>query len=238
MTINILHLYPKEMNLYGDHGNVLALVRRCEWRGIDTRVISYEPGDEIPEDVDIIFGGGGQDSGQSRIEDDLRKIAPKLKEMIDGGTPALVICGVYQLFGKYFHTHEDKMIDGIDVMDLYTEAGPARLIGNITIESPDFGEVVGYENHSGLTYIGDKSAAFGKVVVGAGNNSSDGTEGMVYKNCIGTYLHGPILPKNPKVADWLIAQAIERKTGVPADLAPLDDTIEERAHKVSASRPR
>lgn len=238
MTINILHLYPKEMNLYGDHGNVLALVRRCEWRGIDTRVISYEPGDEIPEDVDIIFGGGGQDSGQSKIEDDLRKIAPKLKEMIDGGTPALVICGVYQLFGKYFHTHEDKMIDGIDVMDLYTEAGPARLIGNITIESPDFGEVVGYENHSGLTYIGDKSAAFGKVVVGAGNNSSDGTEGMVYKNCIGTYLHGPILPKNPKVADWLIAKALERKTGAPADLAPLDDTIEERAHKVSASRPR
>lgn len=238
MTINILHLYPKEMNLYGDHGNVLALVRRCEWRGIDTRVISYEPGDEIPGDVDIIFGGGGQDSGQSKIEDDLRKIAPKLKEMIDGGTPALVICGVYQLFGKYFHTHEDKMIDGIDVMDLYTEAGPARLIGNITIESPDFGEVVGYENHSGLTYIGDKSAAFGKVVVGAGNNSSDGTEGMVYKNCIGTYLHGPILPKNPKVADWLIAQAIELKTGAPADLAPLDDTIEERAHKVSASRPR
>ncbi len=226
------------MNLYGDHGNVLALVRRCEWRGIDTRVISYEPGDEIPEDVDIIFGGGGQDSGQSKIEDDLRKIAPKLKEMIDGGTPALVICGVYQLFGKYFHTHEDKMIDGIDVMDLYTEAGPARLIGNITIESPDFGEVVGYENHSGLTYIGDKSAAFGKVVVGAGNNSSDGTEGMVYKNCIGTYLHGPILPKNPKVADWLIAKALERKTGAPADLAPLDDTIEERAHKVSASRPR
>lgn len=238
MTINILHLYPKEMNLYGDHGNVLALVRRCEWRGIDTRVISYEPGDEIPEDVDIIFGGGGQDSGQSKIEDDLRKIAPKLKEMIDGGTPALVICGVYQLFGKYFHTHEDKMIDGIDVMDLYTEAGPARLIGNITIESPDFGEVVGYENHSGLTYIGDKSAAFGKVVVGAGNNSSDGTEGMVYKNCIGTYLHGPILPKNPKVADWIIAKALERKTGAPADLAPLDDTIEERAHKVSASRPR
>ena len=238
MTINILHLYPKEMNLYGDHGNVLALVRRCEWRGIDTRVISYEPGDEIPEDVDIIFGGGGQDSGQSKIEDDLLKIAPKLKEMIDGGTPALVICGVYQLFGKYFHTHEDKMIDGIDVMDLYTEAGPARLIGNITIESPDFGEVVGYENHSGLTYIGDKSAAFGKVVVGAGNNSSDGTEGMVYKNCIGTYLHGPILPKNPKVADWLIAKALERKTGAPADLAPLDDTIEERAHKVSASRPR
>ena len=238
MTINILHLYPKEMNLYGDHGNVLALVRRCEWRGIDTRVISYEPGNEIPEDVDIIFGGGGQDSGQSKIEDDLRKIAPKLKEMIDGGTPALVICGVYQLFGKYFHTHEDKMIDGIDVMDLYTEAGPARLIGNITIESPDFGEVVGYENHSGLTYIGDKSAAFGKVVVGAGNNSSDGTEGMVYKNCIGTYLHGPILPKNPKVADWLIAKALERKTGAPADLAPLDDTIEERAHKVSASRPR
>ncbi len=238
MTLNILHLYPKEMNLYGDHGNVLALTRRCEWRGIDTKVYSYEPGDEIPDDIDIIFGGGGQDSGQSKIEDDLRKIAPELKKMIEDGTPALVICGVYQLFGKYFHTHEDKMIDGIDVIDLYTEAGPTRLIGNITIESPEFGEIVGYENHSGLTYIGDSSAAFGRVVVGAGNNGSDGTEGMRYKNCIGTYLHGPILPKNPKVADWLIAQAIEHKTGEKADLSPLDDTIEERAHKVSASRPR
>lgn len=238
MTLNILHLYPKEMNLYGDHGNVLALTRRCEWRGIDTKVYSYEPGDEIPDNIDIIFGGGGQDSGQSKIEDDLRKIAPELKKMIEDGTPALVICGVYQLFGKYFHTHEDKMIDGIDVIDLYTEAGPTRLIGNITIESPEFGEIVGYENHSGLTYIGDSSAAFGRVVVGAGNNGSDGTEGMRYKNCIGTYLHGPILPKNPKVADWLIAQAIEHKTGEKADLSPLDDTIEERAHKVSASRPR
>lgn len=238
MTINILHLYPKEMNLYGDHGNVLALTRRCEWRGIETKVYTHEPGDEIPDDIDIIFGGGGQDSGQSKIEADLLKIAPKLKEMIDGGMPALVICGVYQLFGKYFHTHEDKNIDGIDILDLYTEAGPTRLIGNITIESPEFGEIVGYENHSGLTYIGDKNAAFGKVVVGAGNNGSDGTEGMRYKNCIGTYLHGPILPKNPKVADFLIEKAIERKTGEKPELQPLDDTIENRAHKVSASRPR
>ncbi|MCQ2470726.1 MAG: glutamine amidotransferase [Clostridia bacterium] len=238
MTLNILHLYPKEMNLYGDHGNVLALKRRCEWRGIDTKVYAYEPGDEIPDDIDIIFGGGGQDSGQSKIEEDLMKIAPKLKAMVEDGMPTLVICGVYQLFGKYFHTHEDKMIDGIDVMNLYTEAGPTRLIGNITIESPQFGEIVGYENHSGLTYIENKDAAFGKVVVGAGNNGTDGTEGMIYKNCIGTYLHGPILPKNPKVADYIIEKAIERKTGEKANLAPLDDTIEERAHKVSASRPR
>lgn len=238
MTINILHLYPKEMNLYGDHGNVKALVKRCEWRGIEAKVYEHELGNEIPDDIDIIFGGGGQDSGQSKIEEDLKKIGPRLKEMVDSGTPALIICGVYQLFGKYFHTQEDKTIDGIDVMDLYTEAGPARLIGNITIESPEFGEIVGYENHSGLTYIGDKDVAFGKVVVGAGNNGSDGTEGMRYRNCIGTYLHGPILPKNPKVADYLIKTAIERRTGEKADLKPLDDSIEERAHKVSASRPR
>ena len=238
MTINILHLYPKEMNLYGDHGNVLALTRRCEWRGIETKVYAYEPGDEIPDDIDIIFGGGGQDSGQSKIETDLLKIAPKLRDMIDRGVPALVICGVYQLFGKYFHTHEDKMIEGIGIFDLYTEAGPTRLIGNTVIESEEFGEIVGYENHSGLTYLGDGVSALGKVKVGMGNNGTDGMEGIRYKNSIGTYLHGPVLPKNPALADFLIKTALENKTGEKVTLEPLDDSIELNAHKVAATRPR
>ncbi len=238
MIINILHLYPKEMNLYGDHGNVLALLKRCEWRNIEARVYSYEPGDPLPEDIDIIFGGGGQDSGQSKITDDLIKIGPELKKMIDDGMPALVICGVYQLFGKYFHTREDITMEGIDVLNLYTDAGNSRLIGNITVNSPEFGEIVGYENHSGLTYINDKSMALGTVPEGMGNNGSDGTEGMRYKNCIGTYLHGPVLPKNPKIADFLISKAIERKTGEKSELQILDDIYENKAHDVAATRPR
>ncbi len=238
MTINILHLYPNEMNLYGDHGNVLVLRRRLEWRGYDVNIIEHEPGDEIPADIDIIFGGGGQDSGQFKIEEDLRKIAPQLKEMIDAGTPALVICGIYQLFGKYFLTSEGQKIEGVNIFDIYTEAGEKRLIGNITIHTPEFGDVVGYENHSGLTYLEDTAVAFGTVVSGEGNNLTDQTEGVKYKNCIGTYLHGPVLPKNPRVADFLIQKALENRTGAAVQLEDLNDEVELAAHKVAAGRPR
>jgi len=238
MTLNILHLYPKEMNLYGDHGNILTLKRRCEWRGIKTHVVHYEPGDEIPNDVDIIFGGGGQDSGQSKIEHDLQKIAPYLHTKVKQGTPTLVICGLYQLFGKYFETAEGEKINGIGIFDITTTAGPERLIGNITINTPEFGEVVGYENHSGLTTLNDHTLAFGTVINGAGNNGEDLTEGVKYQNAIGTYLHGPILPKNPRIADFLILKALENKTGKAQKLAPLNDKLEQKAHSVAAKRPR
>lgn len=238
MTLNILHLYPKEMNLYGDHGNILALKRRCEWRGIKVNIIAHEPGDELPEKIDIIFGGGGQDSGQSKIEEDLQRIAPRLKELVENNTPTLVICGLYQLFGKYFETSEGQKIQGTSILDLTTAAGPTRLIGNITINTPEFGEVVGYENHSGLTYLGEGVHAFGTIISGAGNNGEDMTEGAKYKNCIGTYLHGPILPKNPRVTDFLIMKAIEVSTGKLKKLEILNDRIEQRAHKVAATRPR
>ena len=206
MTINILHLYPAEMNLYGDHGNVLALKKRCEWRGIKTKIINYEPGDEIPDNVDIIFGGGGQDSSQSKIEKDLQKIAPKLKEMIENNTPALVICGIYQLFGNYFETNTGQKIQGASILDLYTKGEDERLIGT--------------------------------VISGAGNNGKDFTEGIKYHNCIGTYLHGPILPKNPRVADFLIRKALENKTKKFQKLEPLNDALERKAHKSAAKRPR
>lgn len=240
MKIKILHLYPKEMNLYGDHGNVLALVKRCEWRGIKTEVIEHEPGDEIPEDIDIIFGGGGQDSNQNKIEADLQHIGTKLKMLINDGTPALVVCGLYQLFGNYFETSENEIIKGIGILNISTKAGPKRLIGNITINTSEFGEVVGYENHSGLTKLGEHIDAFGSVVTGYGNNGEDMTEGVKYRNCIGSYLHGPLLPKNPRIADYLISTAIERKTGSKKDakLAKLNDTIEDNAHKVATTRPQ
>ena len=238
MTINILHLYPAEMNLYGDHGNVLVLKKRCEWRGHKVKVINYEPGDEFPDNVDIIFGGGGQDSGQSKIEKDLQKIAPKLKELVENNTPTLVICGIYQLFGNYFETSTGQKLQGASILDLYTKAGDTRLIGNITINTPEFGEVVGYENHSGLTYLADESIAFGTVKAGAGNNGKDLTEGIKYHNCIGTYLHGPILPKNPRIADFLIRKALENKTKKFQKLDPLDDRLERKAHKSAVKRPR
>lgn len=225
------------MNLYADHGNVLVLKKRCEWRGIETEIIHHEPGNTIPDDIDIIFGGGGQDSGQGKIEDDLVKNSTKLKQLIDDGVPALVICGIYQLFGKYFKTAEGKEIKGANILDLTTTAGPERLIGNVTINTPEFGEVVGYENHSGLTTLGKNTIAFGTIVRGYGNNGNDLTEGAVYKNCIGTYLHGPILPKNPRVADYLISKALEHKKQ-PRKLSRLNDNAEQRAHAVAASRPQ
>ena len=180
MKLKILHLYPKEMNLYGDHGNVLAIKRRCEWRGIDVEVVEHEPGNKIPDDIDIIFGGGGQDSGQGKIEDNLQAIAPKLKDLINNNTPCLVICGVYQLFGKYYKTGSGKTIKGINVFNVTTDAGKERHIGNITIKSNEFGEIVGYENHSGLTKLGENMKPLGEVIVGAGNNAKDKTEGPIY----------------------------------------------------------
>lgn len=238
MKIKILHLYPKKMNLYGDHGNILAIKRRCEWRDIDVEIIEHNPGDKIPKDIDIIFGGGGQDSGQGEIGEDLLKIGPKLKDMIEDGVPCLVICGLYQLFGKYFQTAEGKKIMGASILDITTKAGPGRLIGNIIINSYGFGKVVGYENHSGLTSIGPNVNPFGEVILGAGNNGEDKTEGCRYKNCIGTYLHGPILPKNPKLADFFIEKALERKSNTGVMLKKLDDEIEEKAHASAATRPR
>lgn len=237
-TLNILHLYPKEMNLYGDHGNILALKRRAEWRGYKVNVIEHHVGDKIPKDIDIIFGGGGQDSGQSKIETDLRQNAEKLQQMIDNDTPALVICGLYQLFGDYFQTAEGQKINGIGILNAHTIAGPTRLIGNIVINSPEFGEVVGYENHSGLTTLGEGAKPFGIVKEGAGNNGQDFTEGAFYHNCIGTYLHGPLLPKNPRVADFLILKALQRKDPKITKLKPLNDNIELHAHSVAAKRPR
>jgi len=238
MNLTILHLYPKEMNLYGDHGNVLALQKRCEWRGIQVNVIAHEPGEPLPQDFDILFGGGGQDSGQGKIEHDLLSLAEQFKAKIEDGTPALLICGLYQLFGQYFQTSDGKKINGAGILPLKTVAGPTRLIGNITINSERFGEIVGYENHSGLTRLGEGAEAFGTVVSGAGNNGEDQTEGIVYKNGIGTYLHGPILPKNPAIADFLITKALERKYNKEINLETLNDKIEQSAHATAATRPR
>lgn len=234
--IRIMSLYPNEMNIYGDNGNLLTLQKRCEWRGIETEYIQHNPGKKFNNQVDIIIGGGGQDSGQNKIQDDLLKNADSIHKMAQDNTPMLVICGLYQLFGHYFETHTGHHIDGIGVFDAWTKASPSRLTGNIITET-EFGETIGYENHSGLTFLNKNQQPFGKVIKGAGNNGDDGTEGARVNNVFGSYLHGPILPKNPRLADELIHQAMIKKYG-SFKLKQIDNSIAEKARNINANRPR
>ena len=212
MNLKILWLYAENMNIYGDYGNILALKKQMELRGIKYEVVEYNPGDIFPEDVDIIVGGGGQDSGQSQIQDDLLKIAPKLIELAKKGTPMLMICGLYQLFGDSFETVGGDKIKGICLFKgVKTIGGNQRMIGNIVEESEQFGEIIGYENHSGKTYLSKTVEPLAKIKSGAGNTPDGDFEGARYKNVIGTYLHGSILPKNPKISLFLIEEALKNK---------------------------
>lgn len=236
-AITILQLYPKDMNIYGDHGNLLVLKRRLEWYGYEPHIIAHNIGDTLPKDVDIIIGGGGQDSGQGKIHADLLKIAPQLRKWAEADIPMLMVCGLYQLFGDSFKTSENHTLEGIGILDVKTIGTNERLIGNIVTESKDFGEIIGYENHSGQTFLGKNAQPFATVVKGAGNNSQDGQEGARYKNVIGTYLHGSILPKNPALADFLIKTAVTKKYGeFSTDV--IDDMFATMARAVAEDRPR
>ena len=236
-SITIVQLYPRDMNIYGDHGNTLVLQRRLHWHGYDVNLIDYNPGDKFPSDVDIIVGGGGQDSGQIKIEADLLSIAPKLKALAESGTPMLMVCGLYQLFGKFFKTSTGDIIDGIGLLDIETYGKAERLIGNIILQSDEFGEIIGYENHSGQTYLGKNVKPLASVRLGAGNNLADNSEGARYKNVIGTYLHGSLLPKNPQIADFLIEQAVTKKYG-SCNIEPIDDRFATLARLAASKRPR
>jgi CobQ-like glutamine amidotransferase family enzyme len=231
----VVQLYARDMNVYGDWGNVLTLARRLEWRGYPVAVTQYNPGDPFPDDADILVGGGGQDAGQERIQADLHALRPRLADLVEAGTPMLMICGMYQLFGRFFRTAEGRVIEGVGLLDIETHAGPHRLIGNVAVHHDDLGEIVGYENHSGQTYLGDGARPFARVVRGAGNNGEDGTAGAVRENVIGTYLHGPLLPKTPAVADRLIERAVHR------ELEPLTSAVDQvaaLAQQVAVRRPR
>lgn len=237
-TLTIVQLYPRDMNIYGDWGNTLTLQRRAQWRGVTVEILDYNIGDSFPANADIIVGGGGQDSGQQRVCKDLQHIAPTLRSLADNGTPMLMICGMYQLFGKRFITKDGNELPGIGIFNAETKAGNERLIGNIILESKEFGDIIGYENHSGQTFLEGGTTPLGKVRLGAGNNLTDGVEGARYRNVIGTYLHGSLLPKNPRLADFLIAKALA-KHGHTEPLAPLEiDTIAEQARVVASKRPR
>jgi CobQ-like glutamine amidotransferase family enzyme len=234
--IVLAHLYPREMNIYGDTGNVLVLRKRLEWRGFDVRVDPIGIGDEIAADTDIVLGGGGQDAAQGDIGIDMLAKGPGLRAMAEDGVVMLAICGSYQLLGHEFLTQEGRRIPGIDVLDVVTRGGPTRLIGNHAVQS-EWGVLVGYENHSGLTELGPGAQPLARTVDGRGNNGTDRTEGAVVNNVIGTYLHGPVLAKSPRFADELIRRALVRR-GRDAELEPLDDALALSASAVAQTRPR
>lgn len=225
------------MNIYGDTGNTLTLTRRLAQYGYTPVLHSYNPGDAFPDETDIIVGGGGQDSGQDKIQEDLRTIATRLHDLAREDTPMLMICGLYQLFGHFFETREGLRIEGIGLLDVKTYGLDERLIGNIITHSDEFGDIVGYENHSGQTFLGDNTTPLATVRLGAGNNSKDGNEGARHRNVIGSYLHGSLLPKNPAIADFLIKKAVEKKYGSFSDTV-LDDSLTDKARAAAMKRPR
>lgn len=230
MIIRIAHLYPDMLNLYGDRGNIIALTQRLKARGIDCVTDSITMGRSFnSDDYDILFIGGGQDFEQDVLLDDLKKGKDvQIKKGIENGIAMLAICGGYQMLGNYYKTYDGKMLDYIGAIDFYTEGKEERMIGNYAFRTKEGIEVVGFENHSGRTYLGSSCEPLGKVIKGYGNNGEDGTEGVRYKNTFGTYSHGPVLPKNSQLADLLISKAVENRYG-KSDLAALDDSLEEKA---------
>ncbi|HEY0166688.1 MAG TPA: glutamine amidotransferase [Jatrophihabitans sp.] len=234
--LTLAHLYPREMNIYGDTGNVLVLRKRLQWRGLDADVVGVQVGDRLPADTDILLGGGGQDAAQGDIGQDFVSRGAELRAMADDGVVMLTICGSYQLLGHHFLTKDGRTIDGVGVLDVSTTGSDQRLIGNNHIDT-DWGRLVGFENHSGLTDLGPEVQPLGRTVAGRGNNGRDQTEGAVRGNVFGTYLHGPVLAKSPQFADELLRRALTRR-GLDTELEPLDDTLALAAADVASRRPR
>jgi CobQ-like glutamine amidotransferase family enzyme len=235
MELRVLSLYPEQMNIYADRGNIVFLQRRCEWRGIGFSHSGAGPGEAVdPGAHDLFYIGGGQDRDQRMVAADM--VATKreaLAAAVGDGAALLAVCGGYQLLGHSYQLGDDKL-PGLGLADLETVREPGeRLIGNVAIEA-DLGAgprlLAGFENHGGRTYLGTDATPLGKVVKGFGNNGGDGHEGVRRDNLIGTYLHGPLLPKNAWLADHLIALALERRYGTRPELEPLDDAFEAAAH--------
>ena len=234
MELKICHMYPDVLNLYGDRGNVLCMTRRLKWRGIDASVTKLPIGDSRSlAGFDLVFIGGGQDFEQQVLLSDLHRGKDReIRAAVEDGVTFLAICGGYQMLGSYYETFDGKRCDFIGALDLYTKGSVKRMIGNYKFQcSPSAGGsiVVGFENHSGKTWLGSGLEPLGKLLSGYGNNGEDGSEGAHYKNVFGTYSHGPLLPKNPELCDLILKTALERKYG-SAELPPLDDSFELLAH--------
>lgn len=246
--LRIGYLYGSLMNLYGDRGNILALQRRAEWRGIEVSVKEISIGDRIGRnDFDIYFFGGGQDQSQDVVGEDLQRgNGEVLKHEVERGVPLLSICGGYQLLGKYYQPKTGPKIEGVGLFDVYTVASDKRMVGNLSLVIDahlEEGKVwephtlVGFENHSGKTYLGSGVRPLGAVLEGNGNNGEDHTEGAVYKQAVGCYLHGSLLPKNPHLADWFLKKALE-VSDQEAELSRIDDHFELTAHRKALARTK
>jgi CobQ-like glutamine amidotransferase family enzyme len=240
MHLRIAHLYPKRMSIYGDRGNVVTLAKRCRWRDIAVSVDEVDVEDKLnAERYDLFFFGGGQDQEQDTVAADLATKAVALRDAVGAGSAVLAVCGGYQLLGNYYQPAEGDALKGVGIFDAHTEADPKRLIGNVVAESEIEGiasrPLVGFENHSGLTFLGDDAEPLAKVRKGFGNNGKDGTEGCIAGSAIGTYLHGSLLPKNPQLADWLIKTALKRRYK-SVRLSELEDGFELVANERTSER--
>lgn len=232
----VAHLYPELLNLYGDSGNILCLRKRMQWRGIEPHIREVHVGDTPSfEDVDIAFIGGGSDREQSIVCGFLLEQQAELEAFVRDGGVVAAVCGGYQLLGHSYLLGDEK-VPGLGLVDLYTDRGEPRIIGNIVVQSRVSPQaIVGYENHGGRTHLGVGVEPLGEVRYGRGNDGETGFEGCLYKNVLGTYIHGPLLPKNPGVADWLLSRALDRRYG-DGSLEPLDDTAELEANRIMCER--
>lgn len=233
-VLKIAHLYPELLNLYADKGNIQTLKRRLEWRGIEVSVEQVNINHPLRlQDYHLVLLGGGSDREQELVSRHLYSQREEWKAAVESGLPLLAICGGYQLLGDYYQFHNGTKIQGLGVLDLETSAGSTRLIGNIAIDAGELGTIVGFENHGGRTT--HRHAPLGRVLKGHGNNGSDGQEGVIYRHVFGTYIHGPLLPKNPQFADYVLQTALDYAE-LSYQLTPLDDRLENDAHQAFLSR--
>jgi hypothetical protein len=239
-AVRLCHLYPDLMNIYADRGNIAVIAKRLEWRGMQLEITPIGIGDTLEAGHhDLYYLGGGQDRDQNLVAVDLERHRHVLRTAAEAGAAQLYVCGGIQLAGHSYMTVDGTRLRGLGILDLETTAGDTRLIGDLVIDATLDGSthrVVGYENHAGRTHLGASAVPLGSVVSGYGNNSQDGTEGAVYNHVIGTYLHGPLLPKNPWLADIVLRWALEHRYGEDTVLRPLEDTIEDRAHAAAIAR--
>jgi lipid II isoglutaminyl synthase (glutamine-hydrolysing) len=236
VKIVVGHLYPDYLNIYADRGNIAVLARRAAWRGHELDVRGLGIGDPVdPAAYDLLYVGGGQDREQALVAPDIAAKADGLKAAVEAGTPVLAVCGGYQLLGRFYRDRDGSELPGAGVLPLETIAGGQRMIGDVLLEC-DFGDgsptLAGFENHAGRTLLDPGAEPLGRVVAGHGNDGKSGYEGCRVANAVGTYLHGPLLPRNPWLADWLLGKAIGE------DLEPLPDKLEREAHAVAAERAR
>ena len=239
MKVTVGHLYPDYLNIYADRGNIAVLTERARLRGHELEVVPVGLEADVPAAIDLFYVGGGQDREQALVSHDLVRKGDALRAAVDGGAAFLAVCGGYQLLGRSYRGRDGAELPGIGLLPLHTVAGERRMIGDVLLACDWAGQTLaGFENHAGRTYLDEAAQPLGRVLAGFGNDGSSGYEGCRVGRVVGTYLHGPLLPRNPWFADWILAEAAAHQLGEPPVLEPLNDELELQAHAVSADRAR